>query len=87
MTTRVHHAGEVEIEQGLGIILQGISLMPETIRTIGHKMLIKDLQELLERAFIGDFHDFATDLEFPKGTLIQELHKIIERVKQGTYDN
>lgn len=54
----------------------------------GHDKLVSDLKELLSEAESFEFHDSKNQqYAQPKVTLVLKLLKLIEKAKQGDYDN
>jgi hypothetical protein len=55
---------------------------------VGHEGLLHDLQELVKEADQYSFHDYKNKkYPVPKMALIKKLEEIMNRVKQGYYDN
>jgi len=53
-----------------------------------HELLIRDLKVILAEAEAFEFHDFKnTKYAQPKMTLYTQLSVVIERIKNGDYDN
>ena len=49
--------------------------------------LIKDLEDIHQRAQRNEFHDFKTELAAPKTILREMLLKMAQAVVDGKYDN
>lgn len=53
-----------------------------------HIKLVKDLENLLEEAKAFEFHDFKNDkYAAPKMELVGFLLAMVDKVKEGGYDN
>lgn len=54
----------------------------------GHDLLVKDLNDLLEKARSFEFHDFKNEkYPAPKMALVEKLDIIRKKVIDGAYDN
>lgn len=54
----------------------------------GHNQLIGDLQEIWLNANENEYHDFQNEkYATPKVALVNHLQRIINKVKNGDYDN
>lgn len=53
----------------------------------GHQNLLMDLESLLVEARAFKFHDFKTPDAVPKINLVHVLQDMIEKAKNGSYDN
>lgn len=54
----------------------------------GYYQLLVDLVALLQEAVVYEFHDFRnTQYAAPKMELVNKLNALIEKTKNGDYDN
>ncbi len=53
----------------------------------GHKTLLEDIYNLFREAENFTFHDFKTQDATPKVNLVLKLQTLINRARNGRYDN